>query len=248
MNMLLDGIPKSGRCGDWVYYMFHGKLCRRRYVVPNDPRTLGQLRSRATFGAASKTWSHSEHLTEEQRLAWYAAGAKIQSRARLCQSGPLTGQQHFVGRNCTGTLIREEMLWEPAKRAEEKAEGRRKNAESGGQNTEFTTQVPRAQRVARPTWGIRRGCSGAAPGRHGRRRASAASARARMTSSQTLQSQTVPRPTWDRYRGSSRPLPGRCRWSRERPAGVGGLCALRRPCSLVEARRSRHWRELWHGS
>ena len=96
---ILDS-PKSGRWGDSVFYMRGNKQCRRRYVVPRDPRTAGQLRARAAFGAASKTWSHSQELTEEQREAWRTEAAKVQSRPRLGQSGPLTGQQHFVGRKC----------------------------------------------------------------------------------------------------------------------------------------------------
>ena len=123
MNVLHDGVLKSGRQAEWVFYVFHGKQCRRRYVLPCDPRTPRQLRSRAALTAASKSWSHSSQLTEQQRLAWNAAGAKIQSHPRLSQSGPLTGQQHFVGRNCSGSAGREEMLWEPQ---EGKAERRRK--------------------------------------------------------------------------------------------------------------------------
>jgi hypothetical protein len=248
MNLLDDGIPKSGRHAEWVYYMLRGRLCLRRYVVPHDPRTPGQLRSRAAFAAASKAWSHSNQLTQEQRGAWYAAGAKIQSHPRLGQSGPLTGQQHFVGRNCAGAATREETLWEPAKRAEEKAAVRTKNAGCGGQNTEFNPQVARAHKVARPTWSIRRGCAGVAPGQHRGGQASAASERACLASRQTLQSQAVPRPTWERYRGSSRPLPGQRLWSREHRAGVGGVRAFRRPRVPAGVFRNEHWRGLWHGS
>ena len=41
----------------------------------------------------------SKVLTEAQREAWCEAGPKVQSAKRLCQSGPLTGQQHFQGIN-----------------------------------------------------------------------------------------------------------------------------------------------------
>src|SRR5512146_269128 len=90
----------SGRFGDWVYFVRNGKQCRRRFVVPTDRRTPGQLRTRATFAAASKYWSHSLDLTDSERDAWEADANKIQSRPRLEQSGPLTGQQYFVGRAC----------------------------------------------------------------------------------------------------------------------------------------------------
>jgi hypothetical protein len=109
----LPDVPRSGRWGDWVYYLRGNKQCRRRYVLPTDPRTPGQLRSRAAFGAASKAWSESCQLTEEDRRSWRAAGAKVQSRVRLGQSGPLTGQQHYVGRNCAKDRTGLEMLARP---------------------------------------------------------------------------------------------------------------------------------------
>ena len=90
-------VPKSGKWGQWVYYVRNGKQCRRRYVKPRDPRTAGQLRSRAAFAAASKAYSWA--LTEEQRQECRAAGAKVHSRPRLGQSGPLTGQLYSIGRD-----------------------------------------------------------------------------------------------------------------------------------------------------
>jgi hypothetical protein len=113
-DLTLPDVPRSGRWGEWVFYMRGNKQCRRRYVVPRDPRTPGQLRSRAALAAASKAWSESCRLTPEDRQAWIAAGAKVQSRVRLGQSGPLTGQQHFVGRNCEKGRIGLDMLLTPA--------------------------------------------------------------------------------------------------------------------------------------
>ena len=92
----LPDVPKSGRFGKWVYYMRNGKQCRRRYVKPRDTRTPEQLRLRAAFGAASKAYSWA--LTEEQRQECRTAGAKVRSRPRLGQSGPLSGQQYRVRR------------------------------------------------------------------------------------------------------------------------------------------------------
>lgn len=91
-----DTALKSGRFGNWVYYVRNGKQCRRRYVKPIDPRTPKQLKVRAALAAASKTYSWE--LTEKQREECRAAGAKIQSRPRLYQSGPLTGQLYHIGR------------------------------------------------------------------------------------------------------------------------------------------------------
>jgi hypothetical protein len=72
------------------------KQYRHLYVKPKDPRTPRQLHWRARFGAASKTYSES--MTEEQRAACIAAGAKLHSLPRLAQSGPLTGQQYSIRR------------------------------------------------------------------------------------------------------------------------------------------------------
>ncbi len=76
--------------------MRRGKQIRRFYLRPNDPRTPAQLRSRARLSAASRKYSNS--LTEKQRDACIAAGAKLRSRPRLGQSGPLTGQQYSIHR------------------------------------------------------------------------------------------------------------------------------------------------------
>ena len=84
-----DGALKSGRFGNWIYCVRNGKQYRRRYVKPRDTRTPEQLRLRAAFGAASKAYSWA--LTEEQRQECRITGAKVQSRPRLGQSGPLTG-------------------------------------------------------------------------------------------------------------------------------------------------------------
>ena len=83
-------VPKSGRWGDYVYYLRGGRQCRRRYKVPRDPRAAAQLRLRRIFGAASRAWG--ETLSEAERLACIAAGERVRSRVRLGQSGPLTGQ------------------------------------------------------------------------------------------------------------------------------------------------------------
>jgi hypothetical protein len=86
---------KSGRCGDWVWYVWKGYQWRRRWVKPYDPKTAKQRAWRAHLAAASQ--AYSEELTDEQRHACIAAGAKRKTRPRLGQSGPETGQQWWVG-------------------------------------------------------------------------------------------------------------------------------------------------------
>jgi hypothetical protein len=118
------GKPKSGRIGAFAYYMKKGRLCWHRYVVPQDPRTARQAHSRAAFAAASKTWSEGSRLTEAHLDEWCADGAKRQSRPRLGQSGPLTGQQNYIGRNCTRNQRDCEMLLHPRQREQEKVKNK----------------------------------------------------------------------------------------------------------------------------
>ena len=115
-RLLKGGKPMSGKSGPYVYYMDKGRQRWRRDVPVRDPRTFAQLRSRAVFGAASRAWSQGGPLTEEQRDAWYAESSKTRSRPRLGQSGTLTGQQRFIGRNSTKTQRRRGMLLDPRQR------------------------------------------------------------------------------------------------------------------------------------
>jgi len=76
-------------------------------VKPNDPRSWRQRRWRARLTAASRKYSHS--LNEKQQDACVAAGAKRRSRPRLGQSGPLTGQQYSVGKECAALPWKKEV-------------------------------------------------------------------------------------------------------------------------------------------
>jgi hypothetical protein len=111
----LDHRIKSGRCGDWVFYMRDGKQQRHLYVKPKDPRTLRQRLCRARFGAASKHYSHA--MANDQRHACIAAGAKLHSRPRLGQSGPLTGQQYSIRRQYAAKAWEGERPREPKLKA-----------------------------------------------------------------------------------------------------------------------------------
>jgi hypothetical protein len=137
----LDPTIKSGRCGDWVWFVRHGKQIRRLYVPPHDPRTPAQLGSRARLSAASGKYSYS--LTEKQRDACITAGAKRRSRPRLGQSGPLTGQQYSIRRQY----------------ALQKAHGK-------GVKTVHAPQVPKPQKLNLTTWDPRRGASVVVPAPH----------------------------------------------------------------------------------
>ncbi len=100
----LDGVAhKSGRCGDWVWYVRNGHQWRRRWLKPFDPKTPKQLAWRARLAAASK--AYSDLLTDEEQDACTAAGANRQTRPRLGQSGTQDGHQYWVGKEC------KEKLW-----------------------------------------------------------------------------------------------------------------------------------------
>jgi len=167
----LDRTIKSGRCGDWVWYVRGGKQCRLRYARPRDPGTLAQLRSRGRLSAASRKYSH--WLTDGQQDACIAAGAKLRSRPRLGQWGPLTGQQY---------LVRKEYA--------------RPKSQSKVTKTKSVPQTPQPQKVTQSTWEPRRGASGVAPEQRRRRQRVDCRRKKAKPSSQALQNQRVTGPAW----------------------------------------------------
>ena len=82
-----------------MWYVWKGYQWRRRWFKPFDPKTAKQLAWRAHLAAASK--AYNEMLTDEQQDACIAAGAKRRTRPRLGQSGLETGQQYWVGKECS---------------------------------------------------------------------------------------------------------------------------------------------------
>ena len=192
----LDTTLRSGRCGDWVYYLLRGnKQFRRRWVRPKDPRTPAQLQSRARLRIASR--HYSSRLTNEERDACIAAGAKRQSRPRLGQSGALTGQQYSVRKAYA------------------------KNAAVKVKSTRIPAQVPRPQKVTRPTWETRRGVTVVAPGQRARRTGVMGRGRKAGAASEVLKRKGLTRHTWDRYRNGSGLVPG------QRRRGTGASRAVR---------------------
>ncbi len=127
----LDRTPRSGRCGDYVFYFLPGgQQSRRRWVRPKDPHTPAQLQNRSRMGAASRRYN--ARLSQAEQNACIAAAAQRQSRPRLGQSGPLTGQQYWVRQAYTPP------------------------AAATARNAKIPVQVPRPQKLTRPTWGTRR--------------------------------------------------------------------------------------------
>jgi len=228
-HLLAQGKPLSGRSGPFVYYMRNGRLCWRRYVVPEDPGTARQRRSRAAFRAASRTWSQGGPLTDKQRDAWYADGAKRQSRSRLAQSGPLTGQQNYIGRNSTRKQRDYQLLSRPPQRGQEKANPKRLKSE-------LSVQVPKSQPITRSTSGPRWVHAVPAPSMRRGASGNAKKSKARQLISQMPHFQRSARSTSGRPQTSTRALPGPRQRKASQPKGTGQRGALKHPPKLGQAR------------
>ncbi len=230
----------SGRCGGYDYYVVNGKQRWRRHAVPKDPRTPAQQRSRARFAAASKTWSENAALTEAQRDAWYADGARRHSRPRLGFSGPLTGQQNYIGRNCARKQRDCELLLYLSKREQ-------KQVKSKGLRPELMAQVKKFQIVTRSTSGTRRAYTG-----HTRsiRRVARGYARkfdARKLRLQVLRLQRLTRSTSGRPQTNTRlpPEQGQMEAGSTRVIGKTGSPQLL--STFSEVRWNADWREVRRG-
>lgn len=106
---ILD-IPQIGKNWNMVSYRRASGQFRRRYVVPNDPRTNIQIQRRRAMKSLRLLWSA---LTELQRAAWIAAGQDHRTARRLNQSGPLAGFLFFIKINFNLATIGLPPLFEP---------------------------------------------------------------------------------------------------------------------------------------
>ncbi len=239
-QLIAENRPLSGRRDSYVYYWAYGRLCWRRDVVPRDPRTPAQQRSRAAFASASKAWSGSHSVTEEQRDAWRADAAKIKSTPRLGQSGPLTAQNDFVGRNSVKERWGLALLWDPPV-------GERKKVECGRQNPESATQVQQAQSLAQSSSGTRRACAAPAPSLPRPARAAAKKAIGTFCPAQVPFRQRLTQPSSDRPHIASQPLPVQYRWGARSPCHVGSIDLPLWSSTLAHIRRNARIRALWRG-
>lgn len=104
--------PSSGKLGNRVAYKSRRSgQCERENVVPQNPRTARQGQRREDFGKGSNAWGTV--LTEERRVAWDAAGAKVERRDSAGNLYTLTGQEHFAGITGARACIGKEMLLDP---------------------------------------------------------------------------------------------------------------------------------------
>jgi hypothetical protein len=236
-----DGRLKSGRCGAFDYYVVNGKQRWRRHAVPKDPRTPAQQRSRARFAAASKAWSEDGPLTEAHRDEWNADAATRRSRPRLGSSGPLTGQQNFIGRNCTQKQRDSEMLWYPSQREQ-------KHAKNKDLRPELTTQVSQFQPITRSAWGARRAYAVPVPSIRRVARGYARKSKARKLMSQVPRFQRLTRSTSDRHRTNTGLLPEQSQWEAGSARVVGKTRSPERLPTLGKTFRSGRSLEMRRGA
>ena len=92
---ILD-IPQSGKLGMQVRMPGRYGAVARIYGLCSNPQTGSQMAVRRRFATYIRAWSG---LSVNQRLAWNDAAKTYLSKARLGQSGPLTGAQLFTRLN-----------------------------------------------------------------------------------------------------------------------------------------------------
>jgi hypothetical protein len=230
----------SGRGRGYVYWWRKGKLHWRRYVVPRDPRTPTQQRSRAAFRDATKAWSENQPLTEEQRNAWRAEAAKTKSTPRLGQSGFLTEQQHFVGRNSVKERWGLPLLLEPPKQERKKEAWRM-------QKTEPAPEVSQPQRLNSTSSDPRRAGTGPSLGPHRVAKGRIGRPSALRVPIQVQHYQALTQPSSDRPRTTPRPLLGQCRWQACTLRRIGGIGSPRSSSTLAHISRNARFRQLWRG-
>jgi hypothetical protein len=104
---------QSGKRGTVVSIHTAFGQAERQLAIPRNPRTPAQQRVRVTLGSIASRW---RVLTDGQRAAWSDRASNTHSRARLGQSGRLTGCQLFIKINCTLAAAGMEQVVEPPDR------------------------------------------------------------------------------------------------------------------------------------
>src|ERR1035441_4449272 len=91
--------PQSGSMGLTVTYQSRYGQIRRQRTIPRNPRTPVQMEWRAAFQRARSFWGT---LSDEQFLAWEAAGQSRRTQSLLGRSGPISGrsEERRVGKEC----------------------------------------------------------------------------------------------------------------------------------------------------
>ena len=106
---ILD-IPQSGKRGLTVSQQGAYGQISRALAIPSNPRSADQLAVRQRLAAAAEGW---RSITEDQRVAWNALAKTRQSKARLGQSGPMSGFLLFVQVNANLALVGQNQVTDP---------------------------------------------------------------------------------------------------------------------------------------
>jgi len=106
---ILD-IPQSGKRGLTVSQNGRNGQISRTLAIPTNPRTDAQLLVRSFLRNVASKWAT---LTQEERDAWTAEASQHASKARLGQSGPLTGSQLYAKINCSLLIIGDPVVSAP---------------------------------------------------------------------------------------------------------------------------------------
>jgi hypothetical protein len=93
--MKVQDTPRSGKCGQDVFWQSRYGLCARTHAVQHAKLTPARQLVCALFGSNSRKFSAL--LTDEQHDRWNLAGSQVMSHPRLAESGPLTGHQLWSG-------------------------------------------------------------------------------------------------------------------------------------------------------
>ena len=223
-----DTTLRSGRCGDWVWYVRRGKQRHHLWVEPRDPRTRKQRRYRKRLAATSA--KYSAELTDEQQDACIAEGKKRRTRPRLGSSGPHTGHQYWVHQELKGKPD-----FNPKKRPHFA-----KVPQSQALPKKYTSQLQPPQPLTPTTWDTRRIHTGNTPGTHRAHTGQAGNAQGRMkneegrarggqTRSEVPESQGLTPHTWKRHSTTATRSPASRRPSRRRRRGRGVVEFIQHP-------------------
>jgi hypothetical protein len=103
MNMKIQDIPKSGKCGLTVAWRSRFGLCLRAWVPQKPGLTPARQEVCTLFGYNSQSWGTK--LSDEQQERWILSAAQVMSHPRLAAKGPLTGQQLWTGISTTRSIV-----------------------------------------------------------------------------------------------------------------------------------------------
>jgi hypothetical protein len=106
---ILD-IPQAGKRGLTVSQKGRNGLVSRTLAIPANPQTDAQLRVRSFLTMVAAKWAT---LTQAERDAWTAEASEHRSKARVGQSGTLSGSQLYTKINCSLLIVGNDVVSVP---------------------------------------------------------------------------------------------------------------------------------------